>query len=83
MAHVQYACGMCGEAFDGQEEAKAHCPDSEWEGCGPRYYNEVTSCCYGEVGAGTRKEYPLGRGTPWHIDYEVPVCCECGAELDE
>lgn len=83
MAHIKYACGMCGEDFDYQPRALHCCPNSEWDGYGPRYTNKVTSCCYGEVGTGTKREYPLGRKEPGYIDYEVPVCCECGEELEE
>lgn len=82
-SYIKFACGMCGEDFDDKEEALNHCPDFEWEESGPRYVNKVTSCCYGEIGAGTRIEYPLGRNEPGHIEYEVPVCCECGEELEE
>lgn len=81
--YIQYACGMCGERFDTTEEAVKHCSSFEWDGYGPRYTEEVTSCCGSEIGEGTYREYPLGRNEPGYIDYPIPVCCDCGKELEE
>lgn len=71
---IDFACSGCGQQFPDEQEAQS-C-------CGEEKTHLKSACCGEDIVSGTLREYPLG-GYTWYIEYEIPVCEDCGREVVE